>query len=202
MSTIQAIAEVIGGFVFLFVFWRRLKEDYDSFVIFSTQFFILVGFLVAYLTTKFVLKLPDVWFWADFVGFSAGLTLGLIRFKIRFYELLEASVIGSLYWLAIVFITYSLVNYSLPSLIASGVLILLVVVFYLLDARYKGFAWYKSGKIGFSGLATLGLFFLLRATSSLLVSNVLSFSGKFDSIASGILAFGSFLLLYKRSLQG
>ncbi|OGM30166.1 hypothetical protein A2630_03025 [Candidatus Woesebacteria bacterium RIFCSPHIGHO2_01_FULL_44_10] len=201
MSTIEVVSAIFGALVFLFIFWRRLKEDYESQAIFSIAFFMLTGVLAAGLFVRYLPRLNAWWFWADFLGLAVGFTLGILKFRLKFYELLEASCLASLFWLAFVFVAYTLVDNNLPGLIASTFIIALIVSFYLVDGKYKSFSWYKSGKIGFSGLAISGIFFLTRAVVSLLTQNVVSFVSEYDSIASGILAFGSFLLLYNLAIK-
>lgn len=201
MSTLLIISEILGGFLFLFVFWRRLKEDYDSSLIFSTATVMILTIAIVDLAGKYLFGITNWWFWTSFLALLFGFVLGVLKFRLKFYELWDATCIASLFWLAPVFLVYSVAMSDLPALGAAVFLIVLTIGFYLLDSRYKSFSWYRSGKIGFLGLIIGGSFFLGRSVSSLLVSNVLSFVGKADSIVSGILAFGSFLLLYNLSVK-
>ena len=183
-----------GFLISLFVFWRKLKDDYSSQIIFSLAFFILFGTLLGYVISLWQLK---IWFfWLELMGAFVGLTLGVLKFKTRFYEILEAMVVSMLPVLAIFFLNDSVSNSSLVSFIAFTTILFLIFVYYLLDVHYKEFSWYKSGKIGFSGLAVLGLLFLIRAGVAIFYTGVLSFVGKSEVFVSGALAFGSFLAIF------
>ena len=183
-----------GFLISLFVFWRKLKDDYSSQIIFSLAFFILFGTLLGYVISLWQLK---IWFfWLELMGAFVGLTLGVLKFKTRFYEILEAMVVSMLPVLAIFFLNDSVSNSSLVSFIAFTTILFLIFVYYLLDVHYKEFSWYKSGKIGFSGLAVLGLLFLIRAGVAIFYAGVLSFVGKSEVFVSGPLAFMSFLVIF------
>jgi hypothetical protein len=105
-------------------------------------------------------------------------------------------VAATLPWLGVIFLSDSIEKSNPASFIGFIVIILLIVLFYFLDAHYKKFTWYKSGRVGFTGLTTLGLLLLLRAAVAPIVPDMLSFSGKYEAIISGILAFVSFLLVF------
>jgi hypothetical protein len=92
-------------------------------------------------------------------------------------------------------------NLSAISLLAAVATLILIVTFYFFETKYKNFSWYKSGKVGFSGLAVLGIFFLVRALVALSFSFVLSFAGKFESVFSGITAFLFFLGVFNLARQ-
>ena len=184
----------LGVLIFLFVFWKRLKEDYPTSQIFTTGLYMIVGIsLAVIISTKFF----GPWgFWLSFTGAGLGLTLGVSKFKLRFFETFEAGVAASFFWLGLVFLSDSIEKSNTASFIGFIVIILLIVLFYFLDAHYKKFTWYKSGRVGFTGLTTLGLLLLLRAAVAPIVPDMLSFSGKYEAIISGILAFVSFLLVF------
>jgi len=185
---------LLGVLIFLFIFWKRLKEDYASEIIFQSATFIILGIFVgAFLSSR----LFPVWFfWASLLGGSIGLTLAIIRFKIKFYESLEAFIIASLPWLSLVFLANSVATSSLSSFLAFLVILFMVFLSYFLDTHYKSFTWYRSGKIGFAGIATASLIFLLRAVLAIGRVSMLSFAGRFEAIISGVMAFCGFMLLY------
>ena len=114
----------------------------------------------------------------------------------RFYETFEALIISVLPWLGFIFLADSVARTVLGSFLAFIVILIMVFMAYWLDTHYKSFAWYKSGKIGFAGMATLGIIFLIRSLIAISGITMLSFVGKIDAILSGVLAFGCFLLLY------
>lgn len=183
--------------IFLFVFWKRLKEDYTHELIFTTGFFVLAGlFLGNFVSSRFF---PTWWFWTSFLGAFTGIFVGILRFKLRIFETLEAGIIGLIPWVGLILLQDSIENSSLVSFLAFIVVLGLIVLFFFFDAHYKKFTWYKSGRVGFSGLATLGLFFLVRSAIAPISPNVLSFVGKYEAIISGILAFVFFLLVFNLS---
>ena len=189
----------IGVLLFFFLFWRKLKEDYDSERILTFAVFIAAGIGIAsFISLSF---LPQWWFWADCLGATLGFTLGRLKFKFRFFENLEAATIGLLPWLSIVFLQDAILYSSWSSLIAFAALILIVGFYIFLDTHYKKFTWYKSGRVGFSGLTTLGVLFLIRTAVAAGFPSVLSFLGPIDSIISGVIAFTSFLLVFNLSRQ-
>jgi hypothetical protein len=193
----KIIANLIGVLVFLFIFWKKLKEDYSSREIFTTGFYILIGgFVGSFLSWKFF---PNLWFWLVFIGLLAGFILGVLRFRLRTFETLEAVIIATLPWLSFVFIEDAMAKNRASSFFAFLVVVLLIALYFLLDAHYKRFAWYKSGRVGFSGLTTLGLFFLIRAVVALIFSDVISFVGKIEATISGIVAFIFFFLVFNLS---
>jgi hypothetical protein len=185
---------LVGVLIFLFIFWKRLKEDYASEIIFQSATFIILGIFVGSFLSS---RLFPVWFfWISLLGGSIGLTLAIIRFKIKFYESLEAFIIASLPWLSLVFLANSVATSSLSSFLVFLAILIMVFLSYFLDTHYKSFTWYRSGKIGFAGIATASLVFLIRAVLAIGGVSVLSFAGRFEAIISGVMAFCGFILLY------
>lgn len=193
------LLNLAGIIFFLFLFWKKLKEDYDSESIFTFAVFMAVGIGITSAISQRIL--PQWWFWASCFGASLGFILGRLKFKFRFFESLEAATIGLLPWLSFIFLQDAISSTSLPSLLAFIVLLLIIVFYIFLDAHYKKFTWYKSGKVGFSGLTTLGVLFLIRTAVAAGFPSMLSFLGPIDSIISGVIAFTSFLLVFNLSRQ-
>lgn len=194
---ISIVTSALGILVFLFIFWKRLREDFAPSIIFSISFYILLGVLTGWLIS---LKFFPNWFlYTSFGGALAGLYVGILQYKIRFYESLEAVVIAFLPWLSFVFLKDSAVNQTLSSFIAFLVILIFIYVFYYLDTHFREFTWYRSGKVGFAGLATLGFLLLARSATSFVRVSVISFNGKFDALASASLGFICFILLYNLS---
>ncbi|MBI4153616.1 hypothetical protein HY503_01290 [Candidatus Woesebacteria bacterium] len=192
---IGSIAVTLAGIVlFLFLFWRRLKEDYPSNQIFTTAFYVLGGILLGYAVSLKVS--PASWFWIELAGIILGFALGILRYKLRFFEVLEALLLGLLPWLGFIYLRDSIENSSLHSFLAFFATACLITLFAFLSSHYKHFAWYKSGRIGFSGLATLGTFFLVRAAFASFFPFVISFIGKYEAILSGAAAFIFFLATF------
>ena len=194
MFTASLVANFVGILVFLFIFWKRLKEDFAAEIIFRSSFYILLGVLAGYLVS---LNFFPSWFlWIEFLGIIVGLSISIYFLKMRFYETFEALIISVLPWLGFIFLADSVARTVLGSFLAFIVILIMVFMAYWLDTHYKSFAWYKSGKIGFAGMATLGIIFLIRSLIAISGITMLSFVGKIDAIMSGVLAFGCFLLLY------
>lgn len=184
---------IFGSLVFLFLFWKKLREDYSSEIIFKCGFSILFGVVLGYFLA---IKFAPAWFlWAEFLGAIIGLSIGSYQLGIRFYETLEAMTISFLPSVSLMFLEDSVANSSFISFIAFLVVLVFIFVYYFLDLHYKNFSWYRSGKIGFSGLATLGIIFLTRSLLALLRLPVLSFVDKFEPMVSGVMAFICFLLI-------
>jgi hypothetical protein len=181
-----------GAILFLFLFWKRLKEDYSGNEIFSTSFFILFGIGLGYFTSK--MFLPRGWFWLSFLGSVLGFWVGLAKYHLRFYETFQAVFVSLFPWLFFVFLNDSVKNSSWISFSSFVALALIYSLFYYLEGNYKNFFWYRSGKIGFSGLVTAGIFFLARTVVALFFPFVLSFLGKSETFFSGIIAIIFFLL--------
>lgn len=193
------IFNLLGILIFLFLFWKRLKEDYIANQIFSTASLILIGIILANLIAKSFF--PDWWFWLDFAGILLGLSLAFFRYGLRFFETSDAAVISLLPWLGLIFLADSIGNSDLTSLIGSLIILALSLLYFFFDTHYKKFSWYKSGRVGFSGFSILGIFFLIRAAVAVAFPAVLSFSSNYESLLSGITAFISFLLVFNLAQQ-
>jgi branched-subunit amino acid transport protein len=195
MVIASILINLLGIFVFLFIFWKRLREDYSSEIIFKTAFEILIGILIGSLLS---LKFPQAgFFWLAILGALMGLTLAILSLKVKFYETFEALIISSFPWVSFVFLLDSITHASLSSFFAFIAILVLVFISYYLDAHYKNFTWYKSGKIGFAGIVTVALFFITRALLAIFGISMVSFvSLRFEALISGSAAFICFILLY------
>jgi hypothetical protein len=185
---------LLGILIFLFIFWKRLNEDYAGEIIFQSATYILVGLAIGWAASARFF--PAWFFWAGIIGGLIGLAFAILRFKVKFYETLEAFLIGSLPWLSFIFLKDSVVKSSLSSFLGFIFILIMVFISYYFDVRYKGYRWYKSGKIGFAGLATATLFFLTRSAIAIVKVPVLSFVGRSEAIVSGAAAIICLLLLY------
>lgn len=194
----EIIFNLIAIFVFLFLFWKKLKEDYFPSLIFSTAFFMLIGVAVGLIISSLISA--KVWFWLTFFGLSLGLLAGILRFRLRPYEVIEAATFSLLPWAMLLFFEDAVTTSSLSSFVA-GVACAFLVVFYLyLDRHYKDFTWYSSGRVGFSGLTTLGTFFLLRALLAIFTPSMLSFV-RVETLVSGVMAIVSYFGVYRLAKQ-
>lgn len=191
------LVNLAGIIIFLFIFWKKLREDYTSNQIFSTVTLALIGIGLGFLISfKFF---ASGWFWLELILALLGFTLGIVKYNLRPFELIEGAVIAFAPWLALIFLSDSVTKINLSSFLAFFSVVSLTTLYLFLDSHYKNFSWYASGRIGFSGLATLGIFFLLRGSLAYFFPFVISFVGKFEVIISGIGAFICFLTLYNLS---
>ena len=196
---IEIILNAVGLFLFLFIFWKKLREDYISIQIFNTATFIIIALIVTNIVSDRLFQASK--FWLNFSGVSLGLTVGIVRYKLRGFETLEAAIIGLFPWLGLTLLSESIANSSTPSFIAAVFMFVLVFLYIIFDKHYKRFSWYKSGRVGFSGLTVLGLFFLTRAFVAAAFDNVLSLAMKYEGVLSGIAAFIAFLAVFNLARQ-
>jgi hypothetical protein len=193
-----SIATNFFGFLFFsFLLWLRLKEDYSREEIFSLGFSVVFGMTLGFFLAKYFV--PGFWFWGEVAGSGLGFALFLIRYHPRFYETLEALIFGFLAWLEIFWLAVFLKTPATPAFLATLLIICLLILFGLFEANYKDFNWYRSGRIGFSGLTCAAIFFLSRAAIASFFPTLLSFANGFEVYLSGSCAFFFFLLVYNLS---
>jgi hypothetical protein len=190
---IKTILTLFSVIVFQYFFWKKLKDDYSQYQIFTSGFYSLFGIAAGFIISH--LYFPAYWFWCSLIGSISGLLIGRYRLRMKFFETLEAWIIGSLS----IFLIYNIYDItgepSLDRVIGMIAVILLIVLFFYINKRYKKYVWYRSGKVGFSGLLVAGLYFVFRASFSVF-SGIMNKSAIPDAIASSIVAFVSFLTLY------
>ncbi len=184
---------LLGIFVFLFLFWKKTKEDYTSSQIFSVSFLVLFGLFVSFLASSFYLS--NFWFWSVFAVFLIVLLFSVWRLKLRFFETYEAALISVLPWFSFIFLLDAMKTLSWFSFAGFIFIWLLILLYVFLNLNYKQFSWYKSGKVGFSGLSVTIVFFLSRFLVACFFPSVLSFAGGVDKVLSAAFAFLFFLLL-------
>lgn len=188
------------GIMFVFFFlWKRLKDDYHYEKIFNLAFFVIlaqfIGFVVA---SNF---LPTYWFWIELGFIALAFVLTIQKQKIKLFESLDGVTLGFLSWLSLYYMVEAVAKSSLSSFVAFWVCLLLVFLFFFLDTQYRRFSWYRSGRVGFSGLVTLILFFLIRLIFTFTFPYLVSLSGSFDMYLSGISLLTFFILLYRLSIN-
>jgi len=188
-------ANLVGILVFLFIFWKRLRDDYSPEIIFKSALDILGGILVGFLVSLSYLQ--GAFLWLMFLGALIGLALAIFRLRLKFYETFEALIISSFPWLGLTFLLDSVTHSSLSSFLAFVAILIFIFISYYLDAHYKAFTWYRSGKIGFAGIATLSLVFLTRSALAIFGTSVISFVGlRAEAVVSGAAAFICFILIF------
>lgn len=191
MSISFAIVMAIGILVSFFLFWRRLKEDYSGNIVFTTCFYVLFGLLIGEKLIDYLWQ--GWWFWGGILGSVVGYFLAVFRFKLNFFETIEALGLALINFLAFFFLADSIVKASITSLVGSLVLFSLVFLFFFFESKYKNLTWYRSGRLGFSGFTTIGVFFLIRAFVASIFPDMLSFTRSIsliDAIFSTIASFG------------
>jgi len=184
--------------LYIFFFWRRLKEDYISKAIFNAAFLTLIATLVF---SQFA-RLTDhqnAWFWGGFVGFFMSVMFFARSYKFKIFELYEAAGRSALFLIIAIGLADYLSFQNIKSLAIAGFCIALFGLFIVVDANYRKFTWYRSGRVGVAGLIILGVFFTARAIVAALGFDILSILGRIDFIFSGIVAFLHFFFVYHLS---
>ncbi len=190
---VNLLLGITGVILFLFVFWKRLKEDYSSTIIFQVASGILAGLTLGLVLSRLIA--PSWFFWISFFGALLGTAVMIYRFKLRFYETLEALILASMPIVSMMFFKDSIINSSLTSFLAFVAILVLIFLSYWFDISYKNLTWYKSGKIGFAGLSTAILLFFTRFIVAIGGLTMISFVDKIDPVFSGIFTVISIVLL-------
>lgn len=191
----------LGILFFLFIFWKRLKEDYSSDIIFQIASSILLGMGVGFSVSK--MFFPNLFFWLEMAGALLGMAIMIFKFKLRFYETLESLILAGMPMVTLMFFKDSIVNSSLYSFLAFIGLLVLIFLAYWLDVNYKSFTWYKSGRIGFAGLFAAIIFFTARSVIAIFGINMLSCVGKIEpyiSLPVAVLCVGLLINLGRKTI--
>ncbi|MBI4059320.1 hypothetical protein HY404_03725 [Candidatus Microgenomates bacterium] len=193
---------IIGAILALFIFWKLLKEDYETEQIFALGFPILLGGALGFLLTNLVL--PSEKFGGTLI--LAGLFgwLRARRLKIPSLEVLEAVVPGILLFLALASGVALLKSVKLhyASLVDLVLAITTLVLFIYLKQNYRKFLWYQSGKIGFASLLSSFFYLIVRFIIALFLPHVLILGGRLMVLAiGGPLALASLAMLYLQSIR-
>ena len=101
--------------------------------------------------------------------------------------------------MSLIFLQDVIINRSWFSLSVFIFIIITITLYLFLSKQYKRFRWYKSGKVGFAGLTTLGFIFLVRGLTALWVPFMLSFVGVMDAFISVIISVVAFGMVYNLS---
>jgi hypothetical protein len=162
---------LVGAFSFSFVLWKKLREDYKNEEIFKFTIFIFLGLFIGWWIALTFARSFSFWI-TILVPFIAG-TYVHRRLGLRFFEIIDALAPA---WFAFLFFSYSGVflshlinthsfNFKLPTWFVLAEIALSLgstVLYRYLLVRYRKFSWYPSGKVGFAGLASLGVYFIIR----------------------------------------
>lgn len=156
--TAMIIANSIGVFLFFFLLWKTLKDDYHYEKIFNLSFILLGCAIVLWLISGYVEE--SYRFIFIFFGSFIVFTFGLIKQKMNFYESFEGFVISFLAWYAVFTLQITISQSSLSSFLSFWMTLISIFIFYVSKTYYRSFSWYKSGKVGFAGIVSL-IFFIL-----------------------------------------
>src|SRR5260221_2576623 len=111
MSNITILIGLLIGILgFLFLFWRRLKEDYPSDQIFSFGFIVIGFLLLGFFSGLAIYNIPHtiffsphgLWFWLAFLCGSIGFIVSFLKLRLRFFETLEAAGLGFLFLIFVI----------------------------------------------------------------------------------------------------
>lgn len=197
MSILSLVAIAIGLLVFLFVFWNHLKEDVRSNSIFTAGFMVVIGCTLAIgVGTQLDAKW---WFWSAFGGAVVGGLLAFIKEKIRFFEMLDAWVLGLVWMMSEFALVWFFAAPTRDSFLFALLAASAVWAIRFFDRNYKKFTWYRGAKMGFVGLGTITLYFTLRAAVGIPAHDMVFYAGKSDWTISGLTALICLLVLWKRS---
>lgn len=183
---------LIFVFIFLFVFWKNLKDDYIPSQIFSTALIVLVfAGIGCFLSTVF----KSYAFWLISLSLFIGYIIGSVKCGIKFYEGFDSFIISSLIAFTATFpIVYKF--WQLNLILFYSATVISVVVFHIIKKNFKSFIWYKSGRRGFSGLFTLGIFFLIRSMVAIVRPESILLLTEYDIFISGLISSISFLNIF------
>ncbi len=193
----MVIANIIGILFLFFMLWRTLKEDYHYEKVFNLAGIVVVFQFVFLIISKYILS--SFWFWLAIIGTAIGFVLTIKKQKMKFFESFEALVIGMLPWISLIYANDAIYRSSLSSFLSFWITILCIFLYFFLDSIYRGFNWYKSGRVGFSGIVTAIVFFVSRGLLSLFFRDTMSFAGSFEIYFSLSTALLLTIVLYNLS---
>lgn len=191
------IVLLISLVIFKFVFWRRLKEDFVSDQIFRISF-ISIGMAILFGFASYKYS-PNWWFWASIAGLATGVSISAYQHKMDLIELIEASMLASIsvYFSVYLYLFVSTREWSLLLLVFLP--LVANFFFWVFEKHYKKLSWYRSGRVGFAGFASGGIFFLARAVIAYFNPNMLSFIPGLEVYISLTVALAHFAFLIKLS---
>lgn len=192
-SLIFTITYFLASFIFAYVFWKKLREDYPNELIFSLTLALLAsGVFAWWIFQKF---LYDFVFWGIFILPVLFGSYFVKKFDMRPFEVIDAVSISWFWFAFFAAAGTQLAILQMPVLLSlpQALIPLISLGIYSFFIRsYRSFSWYPSGRVGFAGLASLALYFLLFAVFSLYQVVALSLSRE---LLNGIIGLVLFLLL-------
>lgn len=190
----MVIANILGIFLFFYLIWRNLKEDYHYEKVFNLGFIGLSAFLLANFVSHFISG--PFWFWILILFLLLGFLIVVKKQRMKFFETIEAYFVGLMPWIGLFYLADSVNKLSLASFVAFWITFILIFIYFYVRTHYRSFSWYKSGKVGFAGLFTLLMFFLSRVIGSLFYNNLVTMAGKYEIYLSGSASLLILVLMY------
>lgn len=195
MSNVILVALLVflSLFFYLFFLWKYLRDDYDTNKVFTFGFTTFISCVAALIIASLIV---NFWFYVGIVVYGFITFLLFRKFGFRFFELLEAATPGYLFFLSTMYLRGVINNgesWNYALLVISLVVLLL---FFVIKKHYKKFNWYKSGRLGFASMFSLGTIFFARSVSEVVAEGAISNIGVVGFIPSAILSFLAFFSLY------
>lgn len=200
------IIRILGIILFAYLTWRNLRENYEEDKVVTYSWLALLGFLVGGRITYGLVNFGiwnDSWLswfsvWdkpgMDYIG--GFLSLILVNFIVcrvntwKFIPFCEDGLVNTI-WLFIVLMVDEFVRAKLDVKVGVYLLLLILMLTFAvwIKKKYRSLVWYKSGKKGFTFLATgfwaflilglLGVYFKVDLIYSILywVISLISLTG-------------------------
>ncbi|MBU1130370.1 hypothetical protein KKE45_03585 [Patescibacteria group bacterium] len=219
MSVLGWVLKILSVFLFLYLVWRVLKEDYEEMRVVEFSWlcilFFFLGGRIFYGFLNWGVWNESIWEWFSFIERSGFSYIGAYLFVLLFVFVFCWRVDWKI-WNVLEDVTLPLLSYLLLFLLSGYLLVvnnqtffyllsllLTFVLILLLGKRYRSFYWYKSGKSGFlfffanmiEALSVLILIILGKLSRNLLVLALvfflISLIGLFilGEVMSGLLVF-------------
>ncbi len=190
----MVIANILGLFLFFFLIWSSLKDDYHYEKVFNLGFSGIFAILLSNFVSRYIYQ--EYWFWITILFLTAAFLAVVKKQKMKFFETLEAYFVGLSPWLALVYLADSITKSSLASYVAFWASLIFIFIYFYFKSHYRSFNWYKAGKVGFSGIVTLLIYFLFRTIVSFFNNSVVSMAGKYEIYLSGSASLLLIVLMY------
>lgn len=127
-----------------------MRSEYESEKILDLELRVLLGWIFWGMTAFLILKRSlGLYEWAGFLGGLWALRLVTNKYEWDFWEWLDGVVPRVIVMLGL---CYPLIQFSWTRLFVGVCMQLVWVMLLVVSAKYRSFAWYKSGKMGLVGL--------------------------------------------------
>lgn len=199
LSILAFLGNFLAFFVFAFVLWRKLKEDYPN----DKIFLLTLGLVGGMVISKWVFgSWPLFSFWAT-LSLLVAIGFYLVKkLEFRLFEVIDAVAPAWFWFLIIGGLTRFLSTREIMALVEPVMAGVSLLGFTFFNARYRTFSWYPSGKIGFAGVGSLGIYFLLRSIFGVYTALTSSLSiGIFNGIIGLVLFLCCGVVIYFRGRE-